>query len=218
MFEWILDVVAFLWPFLLAALLAVLVTVLLGDQIAILLTRMLGGAVPKPRRKVAGVWYSVFWFRGVSGEVGPRQNLVRIRAFAGRFSADSVAGDDHVIRFSGELRQGIYATGRWEHRSYDNLYHGSFHFILDPEGDRLHGRWLGFNKKQVVAVGPWILVRVSREVSRATVAAKVEAYSTDGLVELGLLPPVTQQTVQQVYSQQVEDDTSVNWAAPGLDL
>ncbi len=204
--------VGFALTVLLSGLVSLVVAVLLGEQLTNLFARLFGGFVSRPHRKIGGVWYSVFWFRSVQGDLEAKQNLVHIRVLGDRFFGDTVAGDDHRIRFYGSTAADMFATGKWEHKAAVNIYHGSFQFILDPEGEALHGRWIGFNKKQTVATGPWILIKVSTQTDKTTLADLRNRCSQGGRVYFNLVPKITSNTLLAIIQQQKKRDTAARWS------
>jgi len=218
--EWIAGhagVLLYAGTLVLSGLVSLVLATILGDKVAIFFARYLGGFTTKPRRQLSGVWYSVFWFRNVDGKLESRQNLVCIKALGDKFVAETVAGDDHAIRFYGSTSADTYSTGRWEHKTVDNLYHGSFQFMLEPEGDGLHGRWIGFNKRQGIATGPWTLVKLERKTNKKTILGLKNGCSVNGKVKLHLAPTGTLLRLSDLIELQKKHETTVRWFEIGTD-
>lgn len=209
--ETLSGIAIFILSVALSAIASVIIAIIFTDKISYFLTNLFGSSVSKPRRKIAGIWYSIFWFTGKTGTIIHKQNIVKISAIGGRFSAKTIVGEDHHIIFWGSTKQDIYASGIWEHTEPENFYHGSFHFVIDPEGDRLHGKWLGFNKKQIVAMGPWILVKLNNEKNIFNKELLKTTYSRDDLVKLELLPSQIQNVVNELIEQQIKKETNTTW-------
>lgn len=57
------------------------------------------------------------------------------------------------------------ATGSWqehtsEHGYYKGaIYYGTIQLVIDPDGRKMRGKWLGFDKENNINVGPWELIR-----------------------------------------------------------
>src|SRR5664280_1062810 len=59
-----------------------------------------------------------------------------------------------------------YLTGVWENVPDGDIYHGAFQFVVSPDGKRMTGKWIGFNRKQEIREGPWQWNLVSRSANR----------------------------------------------------
>jgi hypothetical protein len=60
------------------------------------------------------------------------------------------------IRVRGQLKDNHYFTGIWLHPLQRHHYHGAFQLLLEPNGHRMKGRWIGFsNSKKSLEEGDW---------------------------------------------------------------
>ena len=114
---------------------------------------------------LTGPWRSVFW----------QENLRSVRktyddinltgdAVAGTFATEKSAEDGEVdgespLRISAYLSSDGYFSGHWWDVR-DGLY-GTFQLKVAPGGERMSGRWLGFDSDTEVRVGTWRFSRRS---------------------------------------------------------
>ncbi|WP_280233334.1 XRE family transcriptional regulator [Nocardia cyriacigeorgica] len=72
---------------------------------------------------------------------------------------------------------GNVATGTWSERTAVDgyyrgaRYHGAVQLLVDPTGNRMAGKWIGFGKDFEINSGPWELVLQDPSTSKATVDA-----------------------------------------------
>lgn len=154
---------------LVGAILALTLRILFEDQFTLFLSKYFGGLTPKRSRRIVGLWYSAFWYYGIDKVVHQHTHVLAFRMVGNRVTATTVAGPNIKYQMFGKLTSSTYITGTWENATSENIYHGACQFVVQPEGKVLTGRWLGWNKDQVVATGPWILMRISSDVSEAAI-------------------------------------------------
>lgn len=121
---------------------------------------------------LTGIWRSRYTYRSSQrkGEfetehyVVARQSGEKVTAESVPHSTGSQVGLDLVL-------DGAIASGRWWERtpktsSYHGAsYHGVIQLVIDPRGQRLGGRWLGFNSKYEIGDGLWELECVDSSTS-----------------------------------------------------
>jgi hypothetical protein len=67
------------------------------------------------------------------------------------------------------FREGRVIGGFWRERtSRDRLYHGTLQVLLNPTGDEMRGRWVGFTSKGGIRNGDWRFHRQTRDLRRRT--------------------------------------------------
>lgn len=193
---------------LVGAVVALTLRLLLEDKITSVLSRIMGGLAPKSSRRITGLWYSVFWYNGVDGTVKRRTHLLSFRSVGSRVTATTVTGPGTVYRLSAKVNSGSYLTGTWENATSDNLYHGACQFVIQPEGELLVGRWIGWNKRHTVGCGPWILVRASRDLSKNAVSEMCNRLARgsepvwDGAIE---------NQIQEIAKSELKGDAIALW-------
>lgn len=173
--------------FVLASIAAIIIAILFEDRLSIVLAKYLGNFVPKNKRKINGLWYSVYWFKSIDGEIRRHTHLMHIKSFGKQIIGQTLAGAWNVYRIEAKIASEIYLTGEWEHSNGNDIYHGSLQFILSPEGDTMHGAWLGFNKQNIVGAGPWILIRITPDTDKGTqkIILNKLTYVDDGQEKIG---------------------------------
>jgi len=206
-----LQILLILISALVSAFIALIITIFFQEKFIKFFLFKFGKLPTKPQRKITGIWYSVFWFVNVDNKVTFKQNILKIVGLWNSYSGRTIIGADHQIKVYGSTKIDTYVTGKWEHIDTDNYYHGSFQFIIDPEGDRAHGRWLGFNKKNVVATGPWILVRILNENSNYSDIELKNKYSKNGIIQFNLLPDQIKKIVTSIIKQQNSKEIYASW-------
>lgn len=61
---------------------------------------------------------------------------------------------------NGTIERNSFITGTWCDILKGASYFGSFQLAISPRHDRLEGRWVGFNSKNVIQSGKWIWRKV----------------------------------------------------------
>jgi hypothetical protein len=217
MFEWLIKNKEWFFSGIGVFVLSILFNSTIIERVNATLVNIIGSLVPERRRIISGLWFSIFWFKGVNGKINRRINVIRIGALWGRVSAKTVIGNDHQISFTGKINRHMYITGKWQHIQSDNIYHGGLQFVLEPEGDCLTGRWLGFNKKQVIAAGPWILIRLTPKLNDASIETLRLSYASNDIIGISSIPPSIINRLNQVIQQQKNRDTIITWGRSGMD-
>lgn len=70
------------------------------------------------------------------------------------------------IRVRGQLKDNHYFTGIWLHPLQRHHYHGAFQLLLEANGHRMRGRWIGFsNTKNSLEEGDWEWELITSNVS-----------------------------------------------------
>lgn len=163
--------------YLLGIILTVIITYLVQEILNRILVKILGGFFPRRKRDVKGLWYSTYNFDSSKSRV--QKDIIEIKRFGKHIIGNQLTNDKQVLK--GKLQYEIYFTGTWENISRGDIYHGSFQFVLDPDGKSMKGRWLGFKKNQEVQSGEWILQLLSPDISKMTRKKWLEEHKTQGI-------------------------------------
>ena len=68
----------------------------------------------------------------------------------------NITGKAHWYRIKGKVEIQMYIpTGFWEHIGEGDIRHGAFQFAINSTGDRMEGKWIGFDKRSKINDGPW---------------------------------------------------------------
>lgn len=85
---WVYLVLACVVP----ALFSAVVSVGFNDFVTRIFARVVGRVVPRHKRRIDGVWFSVFWFHGSKeNTIVQVQNLIRLRTLGARFVGETIA-------------------------------------------------------------------------------------------------------------------------------
>ncbi|HEV2177400.1 MAG TPA: hypothetical protein VGW33_09395 [Terriglobia bacterium] len=128
------------------------------------MARILGRFTRRGARNVRGIWRVSYDYRtgGKKGETRVEKHLIELHQFGSRVWGRNITGAKHWYRIFGRLEREIHLTGFWENILADNIYHGTFQFLVDWEGNKMQGAWLGFNKRNEIQHGSWHWERISR--------------------------------------------------------
>lgn len=119
-----------------------------------------------------GIWRSHYTYRSSrqKGNFEAEHYLVA-RQRGRNFIAESVPHSTGSQVKLDLVVEGAIASGRWWERTpvtsrYQGAsYHGVIQLVIDPRGQQLQGRWLGFNSKYEISDGSWDLLCVDSSTS-----------------------------------------------------
>jgi hypothetical protein len=128
-----------------------------------------------PPGALSGVWLSRYeYFSTRRNATLSGEHFVVAVQHGARLTVNSLPGStDSPLSMNLEVDQNV-VTGTWaEQTSPDGYYrgaryHGALQFLLDPTGQRLAGRWVGFGKDFDVETGPWEMTLQDSSTSKAT--------------------------------------------------
>lgn len=117
------------------------------------------GHVRAKQGRVSGRWIAICRLPKSSNPPQITQTLIVKQL--GKSVIVRVSDDKQTIRARGKLLDNRYFTGTWYHAKQKSLYHGAFQLLLHPEGDRLDGKWVGFNPDGInMQAGDWTWTRM----------------------------------------------------------
>jgi hypothetical protein len=151
-----------LW--LIALFLGVAITIIAKDPIHYLMARLLGGWIPRRPRGVKGFWHTSYSYEE-DGILKEENQIVELRQFGNYAIGRNLTGSAHWYKIQGKIHLQIYFTGLWENLSEGDIYHGAFQVVILPHGDRMEGKWIGFDNKQHINHGPWKWDLLSRNIN-----------------------------------------------------
>jgi hypothetical protein len=144
----------------------VVVTILLQDHLHWTLVRILGAVVPRPSRSVKGIWTARYVYPGEGGKNKEEQQFIELRQLGKYVHGKNLTSRQHWYRMTGKLELESYLTGVWENIPDGDIHHGAFQFVVSPDGNCMHGKWIGFNRRMEICHGPWEWNLVSRSANR----------------------------------------------------
>lgn len=143
--------------------LTIILTIFLEDRIRWILLRLGGGVMPLRSHKVRGVWKAQYTYHSEEvpkGRVEVERHLIELRQSGRRvFGRNLTDGRRRYwYRIKGDLKQEMYLTGtwEWENGQAGGVYHGAFQLYVTPDGKRMEGKWIGFDRRNRIQDGPWI--------------------------------------------------------------
>jgi hypothetical protein len=119
-------------------------SILFEEPIHRALARSLSRWAPRQPRDLTGVWEAEYTYISNSRQLVEKQ-LVELRQVGGFVYGHTLRGQSHGHISRGRFQNELYFTGTWENTRPGSIYHGCFQFLLDPEGNKMEGKWLGFS-------------------------------------------------------------------------
>lgn len=143
-------------------LLAVFLSPLLEGPVERLQSKILGPFWRPQRHDLSGRWVAQF---DVVVEESPAESRpftegeeLTIRQ-VGRLVLALTAGRSGYVRLRGRLKNS-FLTGIWTDQEDGRQHQGAFQLFLHPKGDRMTGKFVGFDSKNRVNWGHWAWKRV----------------------------------------------------------
>lgn len=167
---------------------AAVVTVLINDPLKFALARLVGGYDPR-EDSLRGIWKATYDYP-TEGVRKREHHYFEVRQVLPYVVARTISPGPAYYKLRGRLDRDRFLTGTWEERTPDyRFYHGAFQLAVRPQGRHMHGRWVGFNRHDVVMSGSWVWEQETREVTaeiRAEYAAPA-GWSTHAMADGGPL-------------------------------
>jgi hypothetical protein len=130
------------------------VAILLTDTLEILAAATLGRFLRFGAADLRGTWRSTYTYPHENA-VYEAEQLMKLKQNGKFIHAAHVAGagpHKHAIRLKLE---GEYLTGTWQNVSRGAAHKGALQLRVNPNGDRMVGRWIGFDSSGMVQGGEW---------------------------------------------------------------
>jgi hypothetical protein len=148
-------------------LLGVILSIFFEEPVHRVLARHLIRWVPRRARNLTGVWEAQYTYESNFQTLVEKQ-LIELRQVGKHVYGRTLRSQAHGHVAKGRFEYELYFTGIWENTTPGSIYHGSFQFILDPDGRHMTGKWLGFSESfKSVNHGDWTWRLVSNEVNDA---------------------------------------------------
>ncbi|GHC89493.1 hypothetical protein [Streptomyces flavofungini] len=120
------------------------------------------------RRRTAAVnlrgqWRSAFeYISDDDGSVIVEERTLRVSQRGRRVTAkDPDSATPSRFRLQGAVSATGALSGEWEETSLaGRQYHGVFQFLLTRTGSEMRGRWVSYNRDDVIQSGSWTLCRI----------------------------------------------------------
>ncbi len=129
---------------------------------------------PRPAGNHAGVWLSRYeYFSSGRDDNFTGKHYVIILRHRNRLTVRSLPGSaDSSLSMDLEA-DGSLVTGTWNEQTsqasyyHGARYHGAIQMLIEPTGRRMAGKWAGFGSNFDVNTGPWELIFVDADTSKA---------------------------------------------------
>jgi transcriptional regulator with XRE-family HTH domain len=120
-----------------------------------------------------GIWHSKYTFYSDGRDADfAAEHYVVIHQDGNDLTAESLPNNEgSQVRLALNVKRSV-ATGTWTERTSmtgyyrGTTYHGTLQLVIDPMGQTMHGKWLGFSKDFQVNVGDWTLTKVDNSASK----------------------------------------------------
>lgn len=192
-----------------AGFVSLIISMIFEDSISRWLAKLTSGRIFSKKRKIDGVWYSVYWRKTDDGGSKSHRHLVRFRSFGNRIYSSVAMGPSHHFRLSGKLSSDQYVTGEWDNDNPDVLYRGAFQFRLNNDGSTLTGKWIGWNRNGAINSGPWIMKKVTEKTDKESIEALALSIN-DGLRD-SAFEINFEREFAKLSRQELENDTATSW-------
>jgi hypothetical protein len=159
--------------------LGVVITIIATEPIQYLMAKTLGLWIHRPPRGIKGIWDSSYIYRSKGSKKTERQ-LIELRQFGNYVVGRVLSGQSHSHTFKGRIRHEIFFTGTWDTDVKGEIYHGAFQFVLDVQGKKMSGKWIGFDSQHRVDSGDWEWNLISDRIDSATKQRIVADFKTKG--------------------------------------
>jgi len=136
-------------------LLGVILTLILEERLPWSIARLLNVVLPKPRRNVRGLWRARYTYLGEDGQEKHEEQVIELRQLGKHVWGRNHTARQHWYKMRGRLELEMYLTGVWENTPEGDIFHGAFQFAVCPEGNRMQGKWIGFDSHNNIQSGPW---------------------------------------------------------------
>jgi len=137
--------------------------ILLHDKIHYILSRIIPPFVLPKERTITGIWKCCYRYPDKT-QLKFENQIMRLRQFGPFVVGENLKAGSlkyrHNHRLFGKFKDERYFTGTWENIGGSHIWHGGFQFILDNEGNRMRGKWIGFNSDQKIQSGCWSWIKI----------------------------------------------------------
>jgi hypothetical protein len=140
--------------FLVGAIISALVSVYLAPTLEQFASRTIGRWFRGREADLRGEWKSVYKYMS-NGKHKTGVQLMQLTQ-VGRVVYGKNVGGTSPHRHAIQLRiDGLYLTGTWRNTAKSARHHGVFQVRLNAQGNRMEGRWLGFDGSANIQEGDW---------------------------------------------------------------
>jgi hypothetical protein len=139
------------------AILTIPLAILLNDFFLDILDRLQGYTQDSPRTQFRGRWLAHYnrLDQRESGQGDTQlEEPIQLKQRGNRVVGIHLL--KRRVRLKGQIQE-RYWTGTWHDIGLRRSYHGAFQLVMNPSGDTMTGRWIGFSSREPLYVkyGDW---------------------------------------------------------------
>jgi len=149
-----MKLIADLLLWILTLLLTVTFTILARDPVQWVLARLLGPHIRRAARSITGLWEATYTYEE-EDQTKSETQVIELRQFGKYVVGMNLTGQAHWNQIKGKVELQTYFTGLWRNTPRGDVYHGAFQLVINPRGDMMERKWLGFDKRHYIQHGPW---------------------------------------------------------------
>jgi len=136
-------------------LLSILLTIVLTEPINFLIAKIFGGTKLK-ENKVSGIWKAVWLYE----KEGKRFSIIQyyaVKQFGNYVIASSINDEINPTEIKAKMSNKTFLTGTWvgKFNKDKGRYHGALQFLISPTGNKMNGKWIGFDRNHRINEGDW---------------------------------------------------------------
>ena len=109
---------------------------------------------------VSGEWSIKWWVEGEKESTLDGDENVKVRQTADHVTATYELSDGNYF-LEGEIGNGRFLTGTWQSTYEGAVYYGAFQLHIEPNSEKMVGRWIGFGTDNTVKGGPFKMSKQS---------------------------------------------------------
>lgn len=137
-----------------------IITVLINDSLKYLVARIVGG-YSLSTKSLHGIWKGTYDYTTEGTQVF-KEHYFRVRQIGKYVVAKTINSGQAYYRLQGKLDHQRFLTGHWYEKTPDRRqYHGAFQLAIRPHGNEMVGKWVGYNRHDIVMSGSWKWQRAS---------------------------------------------------------
>lgn len=112
-------------------------------------------------RRIEGHWESVYWYLDDQGQKREHHDAIHLIQRGVYVVGKNEGPTDHRYQMEGIFRDQAVLSGTWKSQRPDSTYHGTFQVVVNADGRKMKGKWLGLANNGSIRDGEWYLTKRS---------------------------------------------------------
>jgi hypothetical protein len=129
------------------------------------MSRLFGAHWTQKKLSISGEWQMRWWVEEEEETTIDGDERINIKQTGNHVTATYELSDG-LYFLEGEIGNGRFLTGTWRSQYDGAVYYGAFQVHIEPNSDKMAGRWIGFGTDNTVKGGPVIWSRQSNYVGK----------------------------------------------------